>query len=386
MSASTYKCNLCHNRQQVLRRMYGKWPTEEFLSLADEQQREFMQIHESVGRDALSKKLQRMIVKEQVSQNNVLAEGGAFQPLTYWNRQGYDASAIMKKSSPEDRMEHPIFGTVYRVPILTRTTSYETQVVKSIEHVLHQDLRPQGAAALTSGGSGSRDDGPKPQDEPKKNDSSRSRDAGSSSRASGSAAPGGGGVVANPKVAPKSKTPAKKREPSSGSRSASASSSTGSSSSSSSYKKAKKHKKSKKQHKKNKHSKKDKKDAGSKRKSTRETPAEKKARIAMENKSKTQNKKMASIIVTKTTAFVAEMEGMSKSDAFDLLAEPAQEMFRNIFEEFKDILTSAKNVLECDGNGEPTVDNMNALTEKLKAAKKDVADINKSLRKLEKSR
>ena len=45
--------------------------------------------------------------------------GGAFLPLSKWDRDGFDATAIENLSKPEDIQYHYVLGKVYRVPILT---------------------------------------------------------------------------------------------------------------------------------------------------------------------------------------------------------------------------------------------------------------------------
>jgi chemotaxis protein histidine kinase CheA len=45
--------------------------------------------------------------------------GGAFKPLSVWEREGYDVTPIATKSEPEDVMPCRLFGLVYRVPTLT---------------------------------------------------------------------------------------------------------------------------------------------------------------------------------------------------------------------------------------------------------------------------
>ncbi len=295
--ASVYKCNTCHNRQQVLRRIYGQWPNEQFSELSTAAQQQFMaSIADMSSAQQMIEELEMTVHQSQSSTNEYLEEG-SYHPLSYWNRQGYDVEAIKTFATPSDVMIHPMFGEVYKVPIIKKSVKISTKITK--QSIQRMKQARNGVAA------------------------------GGVAAAAALPAP----AVAEPETntAPAVAKPASSG--SSSSNSSSSSSSSASSSSSSSGKHKKKHrrnkhgKKSKKHGKKNKDKKKSKsktsKKAGKdkKRSAPSETPTQKRARLAAENKERTMNKKWASMIVSKLSGFVALLKGMQKSDYFEDLPE-----------------------------------------------------------------
>ena len=44
---------------------------------------------------------------------------GTFQPLSYWERQGYDVNLIKANSSDKDKIKDAVLGECYRVRLLT---------------------------------------------------------------------------------------------------------------------------------------------------------------------------------------------------------------------------------------------------------------------------
>ena len=64
----------------------------------------------------------REILNGHVRHEEVYKDSGVFKPLEVWGRKGYNTERICRLSKPEDKMEDPVLGTLYRLRMLERGT------------------------------------------------------------------------------------------------------------------------------------------------------------------------------------------------------------------------------------------------------------------------
>lgn len=115
MAKGFFKCSTCHNKQQILRCIYGTWPTPQFNELTETVQKEFMaSLTENTNRTMLQQRVTRL-VSSTTTNEVVQSETGAFKPLSVWEKLGYDVKVIEEMSLPEDKVPSRMFGFVYRL-------------------------------------------------------------------------------------------------------------------------------------------------------------------------------------------------------------------------------------------------------------------------------
>jgi hypothetical protein len=118
-SCMRFKCNKCNSVTTQLSRRFKTWPLPGFAKLDAQQKQQFMR--ECAEGGAVEKAKERL--SSSLIESETLAEGGAFQPISYWKAQGYDSQAIIDKSLPCDRQEHSVLGTTCRLRIVTQIAS-----------------------------------------------------------------------------------------------------------------------------------------------------------------------------------------------------------------------------------------------------------------------
>ncbi len=112
-----WKCAMCHCKVNQLAKGFGTWPTESFKTVPLEQQQAFMRrVHNKSGPDAMVQMSESLEAYED--HQEYYKDGGAFQPLSFWQQQGYDSQAIAEKSLAHDIKDHPVLGVTYRVRII----------------------------------------------------------------------------------------------------------------------------------------------------------------------------------------------------------------------------------------------------------------------------
>jgi len=109
-----YNCPTCNSKCVVMHRALGQWPTPEFSDLPKEAQLEFY-TSDGCGKD-FKKKYTDLLCKHHAEGRETYAQGD-FQPLSYWEKQGYDVARIEANTPPEDIRENSQLGTCYRVKI-----------------------------------------------------------------------------------------------------------------------------------------------------------------------------------------------------------------------------------------------------------------------------
>ena len=63
-----------------------------------------------------TKKLWEHHANKYRQKEEIYEEGGAFQPIGYWEKQGYPINDILDKSLSQNVQDSDMFGQVYRVP------------------------------------------------------------------------------------------------------------------------------------------------------------------------------------------------------------------------------------------------------------------------------
>ena len=137
-----WQCNSCNSKCVALSRICGGWPNQDFKDLPLDQQQSFFK--EIAGKD--SKKIRGLVedLLERIEKKETnFSEGGAFLPLSVWERKGFNINDIKEKSLPCDKREHRVLGDTYRVRIEALTKSNTT--------ALHRAKRICGAQAPPAG-------------------------------------------------------------------------------------------------------------------------------------------------------------------------------------------------------------------------------------------
>jgi len=115
--AGKWKCKTCFTTTTQLYRIFGKWPLDEFTFASAQDQAAFMAKAGTLGAKELLTEASKFLEKYE-RHETTYSEGGSFEPVSVWIQRGYDGATIVAHSKKEDTMEHPLFGTVYRVPII----------------------------------------------------------------------------------------------------------------------------------------------------------------------------------------------------------------------------------------------------------------------------
>lgn len=144
-AGQVWVCKTCHSRTQQLYKMYGKWPTEHFKTMGKSEQTQFFNDVKDKS-DAKSLKLhyeERVTVGKSESLSSSFA--GEYLPLSVYERRGFNAQLIAQLCN--DKKDHPVLGTVYRVAIdgvaqKTEETHTREQVV-----TVHDGARVNGSPA-----------------------------------------------------------------------------------------------------------------------------------------------------------------------------------------------------------------------------------------------
>ncbi len=112
----SHKCNTCHSKQNVLRRMCGQWPTRDFAMLPGHTQQEFMAKISDATSAQIASFLEEIQSHEHHDEN--YSDGGAYLPLSVWAQKGWDPAQIESTVADSDILEDKRFGKLYRVAVL----------------------------------------------------------------------------------------------------------------------------------------------------------------------------------------------------------------------------------------------------------------------------
>ena len=146
-SQNTYWCNRCASRHSKLQRIFGTWPPSEFNDLPAPEQQEFWKAAFAAdGDDELEQLVCSTLAKKIVDVESRKVEG-SFQPLSFYERLGYDTELI-KKNTPEHMREmNPQLGECFKVKV---TTDSQGRVVEKVREQLlkrkaeHTASQPKG--------------------------------------------------------------------------------------------------------------------------------------------------------------------------------------------------------------------------------------------------
>jgi hypothetical protein len=149
-------CSACNTATAALSRaLEGGLRAEGFRSLSAEEQTQFWQQAAGASQKSLVT-LYNSKLKAVATQHTTQGSKGCFQPLSWYEMQGYDAKAIRLKTPAEDRKTHPILGEVFRISLEyteytddshTKALSEEREASGSVEHGVAMCTAASKAAA-----------------------------------------------------------------------------------------------------------------------------------------------------------------------------------------------------------------------------------------------
>ena len=140
-----WQCNSCNSKCVALSRICGGWPNQDFKDLPLDQQQSFFK--DIAGKDA--KKIRGLVedLLERIEKKETnFSEGGAFLPLSVWDRKGFNVNDIKEKSLPCDKREHRVLGDTYRVRIEALTKSNTTSLNRA-KRICGAQAPPTGTVA-----------------------------------------------------------------------------------------------------------------------------------------------------------------------------------------------------------------------------------------------
>ena len=112
----TFKCHHCIRVWCTINRKMGTGYIPLLSRMSDEEISSFMaRCHDITSEEIVAAFTDLVKLKEE--SKRIFSCGGAFQPLSYWERLGYDVKNIEERTKDCDKRDHPIFDLVYRVPI-----------------------------------------------------------------------------------------------------------------------------------------------------------------------------------------------------------------------------------------------------------------------------
>ena len=141
-SGSTVKCNVCNAKHVTLVNMYGHWPIQEFSDMPEDKQIEFWE--SDVKGKALDKLVEELLLERRIVRER-LRKGGAYLPLSVYEKDGYDIARIKEKCT--DVMEDDVLGLCYRVTITRKDDDELREDVRSRLTKLKRSEDPDAAAA-----------------------------------------------------------------------------------------------------------------------------------------------------------------------------------------------------------------------------------------------
>lgn len=154
-------CKSCHNVTTMLHKHFESMPDEWNLMDQEEQVSFFQKCLEKRGSDNQVLKFSnlRTLLKQslvtKVMSTTTKSSKGSFQPLSYWERKGYDVKLIKDKA---ENMDHPVLGTTYRLDIFHLSYERAEQQIEETLLSLDRTLKrkslkePKAAAAKKSKG------------------------------------------------------------------------------------------------------------------------------------------------------------------------------------------------------------------------------------------
>ena len=116
--AGTFRCPKCHTVHTKIYQAYGGGMSKKLLNIPEGQLSQFFKDARDMNFKQIGKNLSSLLDKHEVFEQSY-SHGGAFKPLSVWEKEGFDAAAVETMSLPHDVKADRMFGLVYRVPLLT---------------------------------------------------------------------------------------------------------------------------------------------------------------------------------------------------------------------------------------------------------------------------
>ena len=115
--ASTWRRSTCHSRiTQIGEKLGSRWHENLQRIPAEELQDFFRACAKSDGKQTC-RRMQDLLTKCETHEM-FLEDAGEFFPLSVWSQRSFNCDDIETKSGPQDRQEHPVLGTTYRVRVM----------------------------------------------------------------------------------------------------------------------------------------------------------------------------------------------------------------------------------------------------------------------------
>ena len=116
----TFRCPKCETTMTRLHRQFGSGCCKRMLDIPELDRQNFLACAPGLNVGELKESLNHLLDKyEKYEEEYEL--GGTFKPLGVWQKLGYDTDLIEARSLPKNIAADRIFGTTYRVPLLTVT-------------------------------------------------------------------------------------------------------------------------------------------------------------------------------------------------------------------------------------------------------------------------
>ncbi len=123
-------CKTCCVRDNVLRRLCGSWPIQEFHELPERDQVEFYKQRGTAIAD-IRKHVSDTIVRVLIMRNEN-SRSGQFSPVSVYLNMGYSIEDIQSKTKPGDIADHPVLGTTYRVEFHGKSVALVEEEVRRL--------------------------------------------------------------------------------------------------------------------------------------------------------------------------------------------------------------------------------------------------------------
>ena len=131
----TLQCPSCNSKCVMMHRDLNEWPTDDFEELSKEDRVAFYRGESKIKK--MRVQYANSVAKTKIRKRRSYKRG-EFQPLSYWEKQGYDKERIARETRPEDRGYEAQLGETYRVAIKGSSEENEeftirTQILQSMQ-------------------------------------------------------------------------------------------------------------------------------------------------------------------------------------------------------------------------------------------------------------
>ena len=131
----TLQCPSCNSKCVMMHRDLNEWPTDDFEEMSKEDKVAFYRGESKIKK--MRVQYANSVAKTKIRKRRSYKRG-EFQPLSYWEKQGYDKERIARETRPEDRGYEAQLGETYRVAIKGSSEENEeftirTQILQSMQ-------------------------------------------------------------------------------------------------------------------------------------------------------------------------------------------------------------------------------------------------------------